>query len=123
MRREQVGHGQATFQGEDGAGRVHEITSIDEVLRCLERGDSGWIALVHDASATNIAPLFPKLGGVICTRGGKTSHLALTAAEFGIPCVMGAKLTPGVRLDGEQVVFTPAGDVFVIHEERQDASA
>ncbi|CEK19403.1 pyruvate phosphate dikinase [Chthonomonas calidirosea] len=49
--------------------------------------------------------------GVLTARGGKTSHAAVVARGFGIPCVVGAE---GLKIDEEAKTFTVNGTT--VHE-------
>ncbi len=44
--------------------------------------------------------------GILTSEGGATSHAAVVARQFGIPCVVGAS---SVRIDGENLQFTSNG--------------
>jgi phosphohistidine swiveling domain-containing protein len=83
---------EGTFVGaaEPATGRLVRVDGPEQVLELLDSGAEGAVLLVDAPSATGIAPILPLAAGVICTSGGVTSHLALVAKEFGVPCVVGA---------------------------------
>jgi signal transduction protein with GAF and PtsI domain len=74
----------------EGTWRVFE--GPDDVLAMMDDGADGVIALVRDAGATFLAPIFPDLAGVVCTGGTPRSHIGIVSREFQIPCVMACVL-------------------------------
>ncbi len=84
-------------------GRFRAIETPEDVLDLMDHGAEGVIALVRDAGATFLAPIYHELTGVICTGGTPRSHIGIVSREFQVPCVMAA-----VFVDGE-----PAADTEV----------
>ena len=84
----------------------------DDVLALMDTGADGIIAVVRDAGATFLAPIYHELTAVVCTGGTVRSHIGIVSREFQVPCVMGCQLTaepePGteVELDcsGEEAI-------------------
>ena len=56
----------------------------------MDTGAEGVVALVRDAGATFLAPIYHELTGIICTSGTGRSHIGIVSREFQVPCVMGA---------------------------------
>ncbi len=107
-----IGRGILTSGGEC-RGTLRVVESIEDVLRLL-RGDlSEIIVLTHSASATAITPLFPKIKGLICTTGGPTSHLAIVAREFDLPCLMASEIRYDGSLDSKPAAFTDDGEILL----------
>ena len=75
----------------------------DDVLELMDDGAIGVIALVRDAGATFLAPIFHELAGVVCTGGTPRSHIGIVSREFQVPCVMGCAFADGEPADGDEV--------------------
>jgi len=98
--------------GEEIVGTARLVSSVDDVLRVLQDPDLGDVIVVTDsASATELVPLLPEIGGVVCSAGGRTSHLAVVARDLGFTCIMGATVSPG-ELDGHRVRLCRDGQVL-----------
>jgi signal transduction protein with GAF and PtsI domain len=72
------------------------------------------VALVRDAGATFLAPVYHELTAVVCTSGTVRSHIGIVSREFQIPCVMGAAFPDGEPADGDEVEVDCSGDDGVI---------
>jgi phosphoenolpyruvate-protein kinase (PTS system EI component) len=107
-----IGIGQITSGGECH-GTLRLVDSIEDVLRLLKSDLSDVIVITHSASATAITPLFPKIKGLVCTAGGPTSHLAIVAREFDLPCLMACEISYQGTLEGRLVSLTVAGEILV----------
>jgi phosphoenolpyruvate-protein kinase (PTS system EI component) len=59
-----------------------------------------------------MTPLFPRIKAVVCTTGGETSHVAIVAREFNLPCIMGSEIDYDGELDGCIVNFNQEGEIF-----------
>ena len=99
----QIGSGTKVFDASPVNGRFLAIESPEDVLDLMDNGAEGVVALVRDAGATFLAPIYHELTAVICTGGTPRSHIGIVSREFQVPCVMGA-----VFVDGE-----PAQDAVV----------
>jgi pyruvate,water dikinase len=53
----------------------------------------------------DLAPLLPRLGGLVAETGSVLSHLAILAREFGVPTVVGVE---------DAVARFPAGSVVIV---------
>lgn len=107
-----IGQGNVT-SGTGCRGTLRVVASIPDVLELMKQELSEVVVFSREASATAVTPLFPKIRGVVCTQGGATSHLAIVAREFDLPCVMGATLDREDGLDGRAVEFNAAGEIFL----------
>jgi signal transduction protein with GAF and PtsI domain len=114
----ELGRGQKVFDHEPVRGRVRNLEDSDDVLALLDEyeraEDAGQdppavIAVVRDAGATFLAPLYHDLTGVICTAGTPRSHIGIVTRDFHIPCVMGCSLD-GDLADGDEVELDCSGD-------------
>ena len=114
---DRIGQGLISLKLE-AEGELRYITSVQEVIGLLKEGAQNKIVLVDDAGTTFLAPVLPKLAGVVCTSGALGSHLAIVTREFEIPALMGVKLDNPQDLDRKKVVIRPeegtSGALFLI---------
>ena len=101
MRR--IGSGTKVFDASPVRGRLLAIESPEDVLDLMDNGAEGVVALVRDAGATFLAPIYHELTGVICTGGTPRSHIGIVSREFHVPCVMGCAFADGEPASGRQV--------------------
>ena len=100
----------ASGSGCEGVVRVAgDVAAVLALLDDPHLGET--ILLTESATATAVVPLLPRIRGLICTSGGTTSHLAIVAREFGLPCVMAAEVGDAALLDGVRVVVAGDGTV------------
>lgn len=111
-----IGHGELT-SGKGCTGVFRSVQSIQDVLQLMQEDLSETIVFTTSASATTLTPIFPKIRGIICTAGGPTSHLAIVAREFGLPCVMGSEIHYDGQLDGQRVSINADGEIFLMSHE------
>jgi phosphohistidine swiveling domain-containing protein len=98
-----IGDGDNVFQTEDITGTIMVIREVGAVDRLIEEGvPEGTIGVIDDAGGTMTAPILPDFDAVICLAGTVRSHLAIIAREFGVPTLMGARLSRRL-VDGERV--------------------
>lgn len=75
-------------------GTARYIRSSDRVLQLLTEGvPAGTVAIIDDSGGTLTAPILEQFAGVICAGGTVRSHLGILTREYGIPCVMNAKIS------------------------------
>jgi len=65
----------------------------DDVLAVMDEGAEGIVAVVADAGATFLAPIFEDCAAVVCLSGTPLSHIGIVSREYQIPCVMSAALS------------------------------
>ena len=68
-----------------GTWRV--LNGPDDILGLMDTGAEGVVALVRDAGATFLAPIYHEVTAVICTSGTPRSHIGIMCREFQVPCV------------------------------------
>lgn len=74
-------------------GTARYFRSIQDVATALADGVApSTIAIIDDSGGTLTAPILEKFSGVICAGGTVRSHLGILTREYGIPCVMNAKI-------------------------------
>ncbi len=87
-----VGQGSRVFDHAPVQGSWRVLEGPEDVLELMDVGAEGVVAVVRDAGATFLAPIFHELTGVVCTGGTPRSHIGIVSREFQIPCVMGCVL-------------------------------
>ncbi len=108
---DKIGQGTLT-SGRCCSGTLRIVETVQDVLRLMKTDLSETILLTSSASATAVIPLFSKVKGVVCTAGGATSHLAIVAREFDLPCIMGGEISQALELDGRVIVLNEQGEIF-----------
>src|SRR5262249_8318695 len=83
-----TGPGTPDFQGAAVEGTLRHLETPDDVIALLDTGAEGVIALVREAGATFLAPIFHELAGVVCLNGTPRSHIGIVSREFHTPCLM-----------------------------------
>jgi signal transduction protein with GAF and PtsI domain len=86
----------------------------DDVLDLMDNGAEGIVALVRDAGATFLAPIYDELTAIVCTSGTLRSHIGIVSREFQVPCVMAAVFAGPEPEDGAEVEVDCSGDEGVI---------
>jgi hypothetical protein len=101
--REQRGFGDNVVKHScNTTGRARYVRSSHRVLEWLADGvPPETIALIDDSGGTLTAPILEQFKGVICAGGTVRSHLGILTREYGIPCLMNAKVS-GIK-EGERV--------------------
>ncbi|MGB0211953.1 PEP-utilizing enzyme [Algiphilus sp.] len=101
--REQRGVGDNVVRyRENRIGTARYVRSNDRVLAWLSDGvPPDTIAVIDDSGGTLTAPILEQFKGVICAGGTVRSHLGILTREYGIPCLMNARVD-GIR-EGDRV--------------------
>ncbi len=88
-------------------GIARYVRSSDQVMRYLSDGvPDETIAVIDDSGGTLTAPILERFAGIVCMGGTVRSHLGILAREYGIPCLMNAKIA-GIR-EGQRVELETA---------------
>jgi signal transduction protein with GAF and PtsI domain len=98
----EIGRGTRVFEAKPVHGSLRMLEGPEDVLDLLDRGAEGVIAVVRDAGATFLAPLYHDLAGVVCTAGTLRSHIGIVTRDFRLPCIMGAAFDEEL-VDGQAV--------------------
>jgi len=104
-----LGRGMKVFDAAPVRGRWRAMESPDDVLELMDTGAEGIIALVRDAGATFLAPIYHELAGVVCTGGTPRSHIGIVSREFQVPCVMACQFAADEPTDGDEVELDCSG--------------
>ena len=111
---QQIGEGTKVFDAGSVRGRFRAIESPDDVLALMDSGAEGVVALVRDAGATFLAPIYHELTAVICTGGTPRSHIGIVSREFQVPCVMACTFSPGEPANDAEVEVDCSGETGVV---------
>jgi len=90
------------------------MESPDDVLELMDSGADGVIALVRDAGATFLAPIYHELAGVVCTSGTPRSHIGIVSREFRVPCIMACRFDGAEPVNGTEVELDCSGENGVL---------
>jgi signal transduction protein with GAF and PtsI domain len=111
---QEIGRGTKVFDAGPVAGTLRVMDGPDDVLDLMDTGAGGVIALVRDAGATFLAPLYHELSGILCTSGTPRSHIGIVSREFQVPCAMAVAFTDGEPGDGATVELDCSGEAGVV---------
>jgi signal transduction protein with GAF and PtsI domain len=109
---QEIGRGAKVFDHAPVRGRFVAMEGPDDVLALMDSGADGVVALVRDAGATFLAPIYHELSGIICTSGTVRSHIGIVSREFQVPCVMGCVLEEPEG--GTEVELDCSGDEAIV---------
>ena len=84
------------------------------MLALMDTSAAGLVALVRDAGATFLAPIYHELAAVVCTSGTPRSHIGIVSREFQVPCVMGTVFNGGEPENGDVVEVDCSGPEGVL---------
>ena len=83
-------------------GIARYIRSSGRVIEFLSGGvPADTIAVIDDSGGTLTAPILEQFKGVLCAGGTVRSHLGILTREYGIPCLMNAKVS-GIK-EGDRI--------------------
>jgi len=110
-----VGTGDNVFRAPgDVTGTAHYVSDVEKVMEMLTGGvPEETIAVIDDSGGTLTAPILGGFTAVICLGGTVRSHLGILTREYGVPCLMNARLD-GLA-EGERVLVEyskPAADAY-----------
>jgi phosphohistidine swiveling domain-containing protein len=92
-------------------GTARYVRSSEQVIHYMRDGvPPNSIAVIDDSGGTLTAPILEQFGGIICAGGTVRSHLGILAREYGIPCLMNAKIR-GLH-EGELVEIESSADAM-----------
>jgi signal transduction protein with GAF and PtsI domain len=111
---DEIGRGAKVFDHGPVRGRCQVLDGPDDVLALMDTGAEGVVALVRDAGATFLAPLYHELTAVLCTSGTPRSHIGIVSREFQVPCVMAVAFAAGEPSPGTEVEVDCSGEQGVV---------
>jgi signal transduction protein with GAF and PtsI domain len=95
-------------------GRFTPLDGPDAVLDLMDSGAEGVVAVVRDAGATFLAPIYHELTAIICTSGTVRSHIGIVSREFQVPCVMACAFDGPEPAEGTEVELDCSGDEGIV---------
>jgi phosphohistidine swiveling domain-containing protein len=105
-------------------GVARYIRSSDRVLSLLTEGvPSETIAIIDDSGGTLTAPILEQFKGVICAGGTVRSHLGILTREYGIPCLMNAKISSIKEGDRVEIESTASAKTAEAYQQRVEMTA
>ena len=108
------GRGAKVFDHDPVSGTWRAMETPDDVLELMGSGAEGVVALVRDAGATFLAPIYHELTAVVCTSGTPRSHIGIVSREFQVPCVMGTTFASGEPGNGDAVEVDCSGPEGIV---------
>lgn len=111
---EEIGRGAKVFDAAPVRGRFLPMEGPDDVLDLMDSGADGVVALVRDAGATFLAPIYHELTAIICTSGTVRSHIGIVSREFQVPCVMACTFSGDEPRAGAEVELDCSGSEAVV---------
>jgi signal transduction protein with GAF and PtsI domain len=111
---QEIGRGAKVFDAAPVRGRFLPMEGPDDVLALMDSGAEGVVALVRDAGATFLAPIYHELTAIICTSGTVRSHIGIVSREFQVPCAIGCTFVAGEPAPGTEVEVDCSGEDAVV---------
>lgn len=87
-----AGRGTKVFDAAAVRGSWRPLEGPEDVIALMHEGADGVVAVVADAGATFLAPVFDELVAVVCRSGTPLSHIGIVSREYEVPCVMGTSI-------------------------------
>jgi signal transduction protein with GAF and PtsI domain len=110
----EIARGMKVFDHPPVRGRWRLLSGPDDVLALMDESAEGVVALVRDAGATFLTPLYDELSAIVCSGGTPRSHIGIVSREFQLPCVMGAVFAATEPADGTEVEVDCSGSAGVV---------
>jgi signal transduction protein with GAF and PtsI domain len=111
---QEIGRGAKVFDHAPVQGRFTPMEGPDDVLALMDSGADGVVALVRDAGATFLAPIYHELTAIICTSGTVRSHIGIVSREFQVPCVMACRFDGDEPVAGSEIELDCTGEEAVV---------
>jgi len=111
---QEVGRGMKVFDHAPVQGVWRALNGPEDVLALMEHPVDDVVAVIKDAGATFLTPLYHELAAVVCTSGTPRSHIGIVCREFQLPCIVSASFASGAPQDGAAVEVDCSADEGVI---------
>lgn len=123
--RARCGAGDNVVQSERNLqGSALYVRTSEKVLQLMREGiPPGTVAIIDDAGGTLTAPILEKFAGVICAGGTVRSHLGILTREFGIPCLMNAKISGVFNGDRVEIETSASSPTIEDYQTQQKSRA
>jgi PEP-utilising enzyme, mobile domain len=111
-----VGHGDNVVKyPQNVVGVARYVHTADDVMELMVNGvPPDTIAIIDDSGGTLTAPILEGFKAVVCMGGTVRSHLGILTREFGIPCLMNAKVS-GIKT-GDQLELNTSAAAKTAHD-------
>lgn len=110
---QEIGRGTKVFDAAPVRGRWKYMDTPDDVIELMDTSAEGVVAMVADAGATFLAPIYHELTAVVCTSGTPRSHIGIVSREFQVPCIM-ACMIASMPADGDEVEVDCSGEEGIL---------
>jgi phosphoenolpyruvate-protein kinase (PTS system EI component) len=111
---EEVARGVKVFDHAPVRGRWTPLSGPDEVLALMDEGAEGVVAVVREAGATFLAPIYYDITAMVCLSGTPRSHIGIMAREYQLPCIMATVLDGDGPAPGTEVEVDCSGPDGVV---------
>ncbi len=111
---QEIGRGAKVFDHAPVRGRFMPMEGPEDVLALMDMGAEGVVALVRDAGASFLAPIYHELTGIICTSGTLRSHIGIVSREFQVPCAMGCRFDGDEPAAGSEIELDCSGGEAIL---------
>ncbi len=109
-------------QGDNVVAYPHNVVGVaryvhtaDDVIQLMINGvPEDTIAIIDDSGGTLTAPILESFKAVVCMGGTVRSHLGILTREFGIPCLMNAKVS-GIK-NGDRLELNTSTSAKTAHD-------
>lgn len=109
---------------ENVSGTAIYVRSPTQVLQYLEDGvPPDTIAMIDDSGGTLTAPIIMHFKGVICAGGSTRSHLGILTREYGVPCVMNARVAGIANGDRVEIEVTAPAKTAAAYQQGLEMTA
>ena len=111
-----VGHGDNVVKyPQNVVGVARYVHTADDVMELMINGvPPDTIAIIDDSGGTLTAPILESFKAVVCMGGTVRSHLGILTREFGIPCLMNAKVS-GIKT-GDRLELNTSASAKTAHD-------
>ncbi len=111
-----VGHGDNVVKyPQNVVGVARYVHTADDVMELMINGvPPDTIAIIDDSGGTLTAPILESFKAVVCMGGTVRSHLGILTREFGIPCLMSAKVS-GIKT-GDRLELNTSAAAKTAHD-------
>ncbi len=105
-------------------GIARYIRSSEQVIHYMKNGmPENTVAIIDDSGGTLTAPICEKFHAVICAGGTVRSHLGILTREYGIPCLMNARISGIYEGDEVEIETTAPAKTAEAYQTGQDMPA
>ena len=102
--------GQTAYKGfAKGTVRLIRFDSLERDLNAFQQGE----IMIAESTKPEYVPAMKRAAAIVTDEGGITSHAAIIAREFGIPCIVGTKYATRIFKNGDRVEVNANNGVII----------